>query len=70
MNLNNRLEELIIHLNHNARSFAKELGYERGDNINNLLTGKTKGSTEILERITKRFDNVNYAPGLFLNRNR
>jgi len=57
--LHERFKILIDKLGFKPNEFAKKLGFDRADNIHNVLNNKTKGSTELFEIIANTFDKVN-----------
>lgn len=59
MPTNNRLQGLINALNLNPRQFAVELGYEQATTIYNILKRQSTPSRSTLDKICKRFPQVN-----------
>lgn len=58
MIVNQNIKILIQHLNLNVNQFAKNLGLDRPDVIYNIVQEKTKASTDILELILQKYENV------------
>lgn len=58
MELKDRIQEILIRNNLSAASFADEIGVQRSG-ISHILSGRNKPSYDLIERILKRFPDIN-----------
>ncbi len=60
MSLGIRLQKILDQENLTANKLAKNLGMDRADNINNIISGKTQDvKSKLLTQILKEFPRVN-----------
>jgi len=59
MTVNQRIEELVKHLDLNATSFSKSIGLSNNSTISRIIKGNTMPSYETLSLICKKYDWVN-----------
>jgi transcriptional regulator with XRE-family HTH domain len=60
MSLGIRLQKILDQENLTANKLAKNLGMDRADNINNIISGKTQDvKSKLLTQILKEFPKVN-----------
>jgi len=57
--VNENIKILIETIDSNPNDFAKQIGLKRADVIYNIISNKTKASTEIIELITNKFEKLN-----------
>jgi hypothetical protein len=54
------MEQLLEKLRYSALAFANELGYKSASTIHHILKERNKISDDLIDRITKKFPEVNY----------
>lgn len=54
------MTKLLLELRYSALAFSKELGYKSHSSIDHIQKGKNKISEGLMDRIIKKFPEVNY----------
>ncbi|WP_459210969.1 helix-turn-helix domain-containing protein [Aquimarina rhabdastrellae] len=55
-----RIQQIIEHYNLNKSSLSRELGYSQNSTIGRIINEKREPSRKTLEKILKRFPDLNY----------